>query len=86
MSKIAIYSREENKIIYITDVVVCTKSGKISSILELRTRDHDVVRLDRLNVEYTVGDEEMAEILMLIDKKYEELLTSYFELKGEEKL
>lgn len=70
--KVAIFSKEDNKVIYINDLVTCHKHAAITSRLEFKTREYDIVRLDDLvdPEKYIVGADEMKELIMCIDKKY----------------
>jgi len=80
MTKIAVFSKRDQKIIYVTDIVTCFKFAKISSTLELRVNEMPyAIRLDQLN-EYIIGEEEMKEILMMIDRTYETLFDEYNDL------
>ena len=71
--KIAIYDYNEEKVRYITGMVVCLDYAKTSTRIEVCVDNLEYVPLNKIvdTDRYNIGNKEMAELMMVVDDFFE---------------
>ena len=77
--KVAIYNNKQQRIEYITRISMTYKGAEITTRLECITNHYNAIPLDRLvdSELYTIGSDEMKDIMIEIDMMYTELFDTY---------
>lgn len=83
--KVAIFDRNENKVIYVENLVTCKDYAVITSKLEFMANSGRAIRLDQLvdTEQFIIGVEEMKELIMAIDKEYSNIYEELEKLQSD---